>query len=109
MCLTAVLRESLIQAHPLKLDLCESQHDGLGTIVFRPQGSPTRVELWRAASAAPQSDSFSACDTSQERYTRNDAWSTVHFASRSGSGSWAMPGTREVAICPGPLSTISGL
>ena len=42
-------------------------------------------------------------------YARNEAWATVQRASRSGSGAWAMPGTREVATSPRPLSTISGL
>src|SRR5262249_57290701 len=40
---------------------------------------------------------------------RNDACATVHRASSSGSGSWAMPGTRDVATAPGPASTSSGL
>ena len=40
---------------------------------------------------------------------RKDACATVHRSSSSGSGSWAMPGTREVATSPRPLSTSSGL
>ena len=42
-------------------------------------------------------------------YARSEARFTVQRSSRSGSGSWAMPGTREVAISPGPLRTSSGL
>jgi threonine aldolase len=64
------------------------------------------AQIERALAAAGEAVSYGPLGRPQ---ARNAAWATVHFARSSGSGSWAIPGTRDVAIWPGPLSCSFGV